>query len=158
MFVQQVRLTWTQEKKEEETLLIPHRKGLFLPSGSKHNVHTHGRHAVRLGEDAVWTGTRLTSLHVLLFPSQIVWTAFVRAWSRVFGLLAAARERNVLLLLLADRRLSQSPCPGQGWTLESCKVQLSGRGHVLTRVRLLGCRRAAGCGGASVCVLVIVCV
>lgn len=88
-------------------------------------------------------------------------TAFVRVWSCGFSLRSAPRGRNVLLLLLSDRRHSQSPCPRQGRTLVSrTDLRLSSQDGVLTRldVSVLGCRRAAGCGGVTVCVLVIACV
>lgn len=92
---------------------------------------------------------------------QVSGTAFVRVWSCGFGVCSAPRGGNVLLLLLSDRRHSQSPCSRQGRTLVSgTDLQLSSQHGVLTRLDLsvLGCRRAAGCGGVTVCVLVIVCV
>lgn len=88
-------------------------------------------------------------------------TAFARVWSCGFSLPSAPRGRNLLLLLLSDRRHSPSPCSRQGRTLVSgTDLQLSSQEDVLTRLDLSlpGCRRAAGCGGVTVCVLVIVCV
>lgn len=102
--------------------------------------------------------------HISCLPVSVLQpsgTAFVCVWSRGFSLRSAPRGWNVLLLLLADRRHSPSPCSRQGRTLVSgTALQLSSQDDLLTRLDLsvLGCRRAAGCGGVTVCVLVIVCV
>lgn len=81
------------------------------------NVHQHRSHQ--------------TSLHVHL--SQVLWTASRRVWPRVFRLLGAAGQGDVLLLLLPHRPHTQPPRPGQGWTLASPgRRRLCSREDVLT--------------------------